>query len=45
MEYGHQRAVADQVNVNCDVYKIETESRLSRWPSLPDARLTGHPFI
>ena len=25
MEYGHERAVADQVNVNYDVYKIETE--------------------
>src|SRR5437763_15813590 len=23
MEYGHERAVADQVNVNYDVYKIE----------------------
>src|SRR5947199_4540128 len=25
MEYGHERAVADQVNVNYDVYKIDTE--------------------
>ncbi|MBV9007751.1 MAG: DEAD/DEAH box helicase family protein, partial [Verrucomicrobia bacterium] len=25
MEYGHERAVADQVNVNYDVYKIEAE--------------------
>jgi type I restriction enzyme R subunit len=25
MEYGHERAVADQVNLNYDVYKIETE--------------------
>ena len=24
-QYGHERAVADQVNVNYDVYKIETE--------------------
>src|SRR5215469_9255550 len=25
MEYGHERAVADQVNVNYDIYNIETE--------------------
>ena len=25
MEYGHEHAVADQVNVNYDVYKIDTE--------------------
>jgi type I restriction enzyme, R subunit len=25
MEYGHERAVADGVNVNYDVYKIDTE--------------------
>src|SRR5437899_6445707 len=25
MEYGHERAVADQLNVNYDVYKIDTE--------------------
>jgi type I site-specific restriction endonuclease len=51
MEYGHERAVADQVNVNYDVYKIETElgvdhcPRSSRKticrPNLSDARLTS----
>jgi type I restriction enzyme R subunit len=45
MEYSHERAVADQVIVNYDVYKIETGSRLSRRPSLLNARLTGHPLV
>src|SRR6267142_1549166 len=30
MEYGHERAVADQVNVNYDVYKIRTVIRAFR---------------
>jgi len=25
MEYGHEQAVADEVNVNYDVYRIKTE--------------------
>jgi type I site-specific restriction endonuclease len=29
MEYGHERAVADQVNVNYDLYKIDICSQFS----------------
>ena len=41
MEYGHDEAVADQVNVDFDVYRIETEITASAAASVDAGLVTG----